>query len=198
MGACVSGVIFLPPRPKRRHIYLVVSRLRSALRRGPTPWRRAPNDARVAADLGRPAQGELRVRRRHRHRHRDGRYTIAVSGALNASTRDRLVEGLEDALEDDAGEIVLDLSALEAIDHPGLGTILTAHLRASDELKLLVIVPGPEPVQRVIDAVQGPFLYVSRRGDRTRTRARSRFARAGVPSRSGRQGERPHSVRRSG
>jgi anti-sigma B factor antagonist len=86
-------------------------------------------------------------------------YVVEVSGELNLVTRDRLAEALAEALEDGAGHVVLDLSRLETIDRAAVDTILTAHLRASDQLKQLVIVPGPSRVQRVFDLVQGPFCY---------------------------------------
>ena len=181
MGACVSGVIFLPPRPKRWRLW-------SAWKSWARSWHRA-NDP--AVERGRPGPGVLRVRCRRR----DGRHVIALSGALNLTSRARLVEALEDAIEDDEGQIVLDLSDLESIDSAGLGTILTAHLRACDELKLLVIVPGPPLVQRVLDSVHGPFVYVSSQGDRRGGRPRSRLGRK-MSARAGREGA--HRVFRSG
>jgi hypothetical protein len=106
-------------------------------------------------------------------------------------TRAPLVEALEDALADDAERIVLDLTALDSIDHPGLDAILTAHLRASDELKVLLIVPGPPRVQWVFDGIQGPFLYAARHGRRAAGhRPRGRRTSHG--------GARPDGARRSG
>jgi anti-anti-sigma factor len=87
-------------------------------------------------------------------------YVVELSGVLNRATNEALVAVLEQALEADAGRIVLDLSNVEAIDRSAVYAILLVHLRAADQLKPLLIVPGPEAVQRVFDAVEGPFSYV--------------------------------------
>ncbi|HEY5319019.1 MAG TPA: STAS domain-containing protein, partial [Solirubrobacteraceae bacterium] len=205
----------------KRHIQSAATRLRSALRsvarRGATAQRRlagtgagagtgegaaAPARARRVdglypvdaasrvAQRRHPGPGELRLRRRSL---RD-LCIIEVSGTLNAGTGTVLVDALDDALEGDAGQIVLDLSGLASIDHAGLGAVLIAHLRASDELKRLAIVPGPDPVQRVFDAVQGPFLYTTGRAGRATRDARARGLRKSVSSRPG---ARAPSARRS-
>lgn len=41
-------------------------------------------------------------------------------------------------------------------------SMLVAYLRASDQGDEFVIIPGPESVQRVLDATQGPFEYTTR------------------------------------
>jgi anti-anti-sigma regulatory factor len=148
-------------------------------------WRRTPTprpESRTPAP--RPELG-LRSRRGP-----DGR-VIALSGALHVRTCAPLVEALEDALADDAERIVLDLTALDSIDHPGLDAILTAHLRASDELKVLLIVPGPPRVQWVFDGIQGPFLYAARHGRRAAGHDRPRGRR------TSHGGARPDGARRS-
>jgi anti-anti-sigma factor len=86
-------------------------------------------------------------------------YVVELSGVLDPARTQALAAVLEEALETDAGRIVLDLSNLEAIDRAGVYAILLVHLRAADQLKPLLIVPGPPAVQRVFDAVQGPFSY---------------------------------------
>lgn len=185
-------------------------RLRSALLRGPARWRRpaatdpAPHRAfsgaypisaaGVASGRGHPGRGELAVRCGRSR----GQHIVELSGALSVRTRAPLADALENALEDDLSPIVLDLRNLESIDHAGLDTILTAHLRASDEQKLLVIVPGPPPVQRVLDAAQGPFLYTSGQGNRAAGPNRSRGRRARLSPRPDRQGAPRHSLRRFG
>jgi anti-anti-sigma factor len=173
-------------------------------RRGLTAWRgrTAPDPApqpRRAGGLypiagtgastgrGRPGPGELGLRCRRS----PGRNIVELSGTLHGRTRDELAEALEEALEDEAGAIVLDLHELESIDHAGLDTVLTAHLRAGDELKVLVVVPGPERVQRVLDDAQAPFVYASAPGGRTRPRRRRAAGTA-------RPRARPHTLHRSG
>jgi anti-anti-sigma factor len=86
-------------------------------------------------------------------------YVIELCGELKLETAAPLGAALGEALEDDAEKIVLDLSRLESIDRSGLHAILLAHLRASDQLKQFVIVPGPTAVQEVFNAIEGPFSY---------------------------------------
>ncbi|MEA2197546.1 MAG: hypothetical protein QOJ25_1597 [Solirubrobacteraceae bacterium] len=143
----MSGVAFLPSRRSRRNLRALASRLTWLARSRPTP---TPTPSPTLTALG------LRRRRA------PAGHIIALSGELNLDTRESLIEALEQALDDDVGQIVLDLSALASIDGAGLDTILTAHLRASDELTTMVIIPGPETVQRVFDAIQGPFVYALR------------------------------------
>jgi anti-anti-sigma factor len=194
----VSGVVFLSPQPKRARIHRAVTRLRFALHHALIRRRRpVACDPPARAEAGglypigttdsthEPCgAGELHVRCRRSR----GRYIIEPSGALNARTHHWLAEAIEDALETDAEEIVLDLGDVESIDGAGLGTVLAGQLRAGDELRLLVIIPGLELVQRVLEAAQGPFLYgqghVGRAVPRPRRRAggedRSTPRRAGT------------------
>jgi anti-anti-sigma factor len=88
--------------------------------------------------------------------------SIALLGEFNQATYELAAEALEQALESDAQTIVLDLTALEAMDHAGVRAVLIAHQRASDQRKQFLIVPGPDPVQQVLDAVHGPFRYTPR------------------------------------
>jgi anti-anti-sigma factor len=129
----------------------------------------------------------LRVRSRRSR----GEHIVTVSGRLNGRTCAPLVEALEDALESDAVRIVLDLAELESIDHAGLDAVLAAQLRADDELKPLVIAPGPHAVQRLLDSSRGPFLYVARQDARASGRPRSRGGRPARPLQL-------HRARRSG
>jgi anti-anti-sigma regulatory factor len=124
-----------------------------------------------------------------------GQHIVTVTGTLNAGTRGPLVDALEEALEEDVGQIVLDLGDLESTDHSGLDAVLTAHLRASDQLKVLLIVPGPGSVQRVFEDAQVPFLYTSSRGVRGVGRGRSRGRRTSLSARPGSPDVRSHSGR---
>jgi anti-anti-sigma factor len=152
----------LPPQPKERHKQSALAALRSRLHGA------EPGDA-----LAPQAMAGLQLRRRRSH----GQHLIEVAGTLNGPTRALLVEAVEDAVEDGGEEIVLDLGGLESIDAAGLDAVLTAHLRASDELKLLLVVPGPEKVRRVFANAQVPLLYTSPPAPRA-GRARSRGRRA--------------------
>jgi anti-anti-sigma factor len=181
----VSGVVFLPPRPKERRIQSAITCLRSLVHRA------SVHGADCVYPIGVTGlpPGELRVRSRRSR----GQHIVELLGTLDRRTREQLVVALEEALEGDAEEIVLDLGDLESIDHAGLDAVLTAHLRASDQLKVLVIVPGPGPVQRTLDDAGAPFLYgVGQRG-RVAGRERSRGRRTSL---SARPGAHPHSARR--
>jgi anti-anti-sigma factor len=182
----VSGVVYLPPR-RKRHLPSAIVRLGSLLHRAPS--RRAADIVPAGAD-----PGPLRVRcRRSRREH-----VVAVSGRLDRRTSAPLVDALEDALEGGAPRIVLDLAALESTDHAGLDVVLTAQLRAGDDLKLLFIVPGPEPVQRLFDDARGPFLYAARKDSRAAGVPRSRGGRTVRSAQPGRPKGRSDRIRRSG
>jgi anti-anti-sigma regulatory factor len=85
---------------------------------------------------------------------------IQIAGELSDAMCRPLAEALERALAGREPAMVLDLSRLDVIHPTGVHTILTAHLRASDEHKEFLIVPGPPAVQRLFDAIDGPFRYV--------------------------------------
>jgi anti-anti-sigma regulatory factor len=186
----VSRVVYLPPRPKPQNVRSSPARLWSRLRRVAVPWRSAaaaedksrsiyPLTAGGATRAGGPPRaGTLRIGSRGSV----GQSIIEVSGELVLRTRDPLAAAVEEALEDDCEEILLDLSGLVAIDHAGLETILVSHLRASDERKPLLIVPGPPAVQCVLEAVQGPFSFAARAGNQLPARPRSRGRRAALRS----------------
>ncbi len=86
-------------------------------------------------------------------------YRIELSGELTRARVPALVQALETALDRGADEVVLDLSHVERIDRSCVHTILVAHLRASDRLQQLVIVPGSGSVRAALDAIAGPFQY---------------------------------------
>ena len=204
----MSGVAYLPPRPEKQHIRRVLARLRSVLLRKPLPGGSLTTDsqppagapggvypitAAVATAGGLTAPDTLRIRSRRR----GDQQIVVLSGELNVRNREPLTEALEQALEDDSNGIVLDLSDLVAIDHSGLDTILTAHLRASDMLKELLIVPGPAAVQRTLESARGLFSYAPGQDNRAGGGARSRGRRTGLSPRQGRRATLPHGTRRS-
>lgn len=78
----------------------------------------------------------------------DGLVRVVLRGELDLST----VEKVEDALDAaHSGEklLVLDLSALTFLDSTGLRLMVTVDQRARKDGRRLVIVKGPETVQRV-------------------------------------------------
>jgi anti-anti-sigma factor len=87
--------------------------------------------------------------------------TVTLHGVLSATACDRLAEPLQRFLDRGGERIVLDLRGLERIELAGIHTLLLAHLRASDELTELLLIPSTPAVQRVLDASGGPFVYVN-------------------------------------
>jgi anti-anti-sigma factor len=100
--------------------------------------------------------------------------TVVPRGALTATACDRLADALMRALDQRANRIILDLREIEVIDLAGVYVMLVARLRASDQLTDLLRVRGSPAVQRVIDRVLGPFVYIN--ADRTFACLRHRAA----------------------
>ena len=87
--------------------------------------------------------------------------TIVLHGELSATACDRLADAVQLALDQEGERIVLDLRGLECIDLAGVHVLLLAHLRASDRLTELLLIPASPAAQRVIDALHGPFVYIN-------------------------------------
>jgi anti-anti-sigma regulatory factor len=87
--------------------------------------------------------------------------TIALHGVLSATACARLAETVQLALDQNIDRIVLDLKGIERIDLAGVHALLLAHLRASDELTELLLIPASPAAQRMIDAAYGPFVYIN-------------------------------------
>jgi anti-anti-sigma factor len=80
---------------------------------------------------------------------RDGLVHVALRGELDLSSTAKLQEEL-DRLEAGAPQtIVLDLSKLVFLDSTGLRCLVTADERARANGRRVVMVRGPDPVQRV-------------------------------------------------
>jgi len=77
-------------------------------------------------------------------------HTIALTGALDASTAATLELELMRVEATDAPQIVVDLSALTSIDSEGLKTIIHADSRSRRSGRL-TLVAGSEPVQRTFE-----------------------------------------------
>jgi anti-sigma B factor antagonist len=84
---------------------------------------------------------------------RDGLTLVALRGELDLSSSPRLAETLE-ALAGEDRRVVLDLRDLQFMDSTGLAVILRYHQRAKDARFDLVVVRGPEPVDRVFRVTQ--------------------------------------------
>ena len=80
---------------------------------------------------------------------RDGLVHVALRGELDLSSAGKLQEELRRVEATAPPVIVLDLSKLVFLDSTGLRCLVTADERARDEGRRVVIVRGPDPVQRV-------------------------------------------------
>lgn len=80
---------------------------------------------------------------------RDGLVHVKLKGELDLSTAQKLQEELRRVEAKAPDVLVLDLSRLVFLDSTGLRSIVTADERAREQGRRVVIVRGPEPVQRV-------------------------------------------------
>jgi anti-anti-sigma factor len=79
----------------------------------------------------------------------DGLARVALKGELDLSTVNKVDEELESLEAGGAKLIVLDMSSLTFLDSTGLRCLVTADQRARDAGRRLVLVRGPDAVQRV-------------------------------------------------
>jgi anti-anti-sigma factor len=80
---------------------------------------------------------------------RDGLVHVALMGELDLSTVAKVQEALRKIEAASPPTLVVDLSKLTFLDSTGLRCIVTADERAREEGRRVVIVRGPDPVQRV-------------------------------------------------
>ena len=80
---------------------------------------------------------------------RDGRMHVMLRGELDLSTAGKVDEELERAESAAPAVLVIDLSKLTFLDSTGLRCLVTADQRARDAGRRVVLVRGPDPVQRV-------------------------------------------------
>jgi anti-anti-sigma factor len=79
----------------------------------------------------------------------NGLARIALKGELDLSTVNKVEEELQALEASGASLIVLDLSRLTFLDSTGLRCLVTADQRAKESGRRLVLVRGPDAVQRV-------------------------------------------------
>jgi anti-sigma B factor antagonist len=80
---------------------------------------------------------------------RDGLVHVALVGELDLSTVAKVQEELRRVEVNSPATLVVDLSKLTFLDSTGLRCIATADERAREEGRRIVIVRGPDAVQRV-------------------------------------------------
>lgn len=79
----------------------------------------------------------------------DGRVTVALRGELDLSTVGKVQDELRRVEASSPSLVVLDLSKLTFLDSTGLRCLVTADERAREQGRRVVLVRGPDPVQRV-------------------------------------------------
>jgi anti-anti-sigma factor len=80
---------------------------------------------------------------------RDGLVHVALMGELDLSTVAKVQDALRKIEAGAPPTLVVDLSKLTFLDSTGLRCIVTADERAREAGRRVVIVRGPDPVQRV-------------------------------------------------
>ena len=76
--------------------------------------------------------------------------TVHVTGTLDVRSVSRARETLEAALAMGAGDLVVDLSGLEALDAAGLGVLVSAHRKAQRLDRRLVLRRAQPPLLRTL------------------------------------------------
>lgn len=80
---------------------------------------------------------------------RNGFVHVGLVGELDLSTVAKVEEELRRVEQSDPPTVVLDLSRLTFLDSTGLRCIVTADERAREAGRRIIVVRGPDPVQRV-------------------------------------------------
>lgn len=80
---------------------------------------------------------------------RDGLVHVGLVGEFDLSTVAKVQEELRRVEESEPPTVVLDLSRLTFLDSTGLRCIVMADERAREAGRRIVVVRGPDPVQRV-------------------------------------------------
>lgn len=75
---------------------------------------------------------------------------LALSGRLDVAAAADVRLALADAVDTGAGDLVLDLAALEVVDATGLGVLVGAHRRAGRSGRTLVLHDVPPRIGRLL------------------------------------------------
>jgi anti-anti-sigma factor len=81
----------------------------------------------------------------------DGAVRVSLQGELDLSCARQMEEHFAAIDEQAPARVVVDLSGLAFIDSSGLRMLLLADARAREHSYELVLLAGPEPVQRVFE-----------------------------------------------
>ena len=77
-------------------------------------------------------------------------HLLALTGRLDVAAAADARLALAEALDEGDGDLVLDLTALDAVDATGLGVLVGAHRRAGRSGRALVLRDVPPPVGRLL------------------------------------------------
>jgi anti-sigma B factor antagonist len=82
-----------------------------------------------------------------------GRY-IELAGRVDAATAAAVRGTLHAAVLDGTGELVVDMSRVEALDAVGLGVLMGAHRLATSSGRSLVLTDCPPRIARLLRAIR--------------------------------------------
>jgi anti-sigma B factor antagonist len=80
----------------------------------------------------------------------DRAVVISVTGELDLASSPALEQQLERLAPTDTALVIVDLRALEFMDSTGLSVLVRADQRAQEHNQRLVLVKGPQQVQRLL------------------------------------------------
>jgi anti-anti-sigma factor len=78
-----------------------------------------------------------------------GATRLALEGELDISSAARVEREIASLEDQEPAALILDLRALEFMDSTGLRIVVSANARAEEAGRRLVVVRGPEAVQRI-------------------------------------------------
>ena len=84
----------------------------------------------------------------------DEKGTVAVTGEVDVLTAPLLWERLQQAIDSTKGSLVIDLGGVRFIDSMGLGTLVRAHKRLSEDSRTMLI-RSPDDRARKLFALTG-------------------------------------------
>jgi anti-anti-sigma factor len=85
---------------------------------------------------------------------RNGYLRFALRGELDISSAPQVEDALAQLESRRPALLVIDLRSLEFMDSTGLRTVVSADARAREQGRRLVIVRGPDPVDRIFSVTR--------------------------------------------
>src|SRR5690348_9999828 len=88
------------------------------------------------------------------------RRVVALPARLDVGTSAAVRSDLHAALDNHAGDLVLDLRSVEVVDAAGLGVLVGVRRRADADGRAIVLVDTPPRVLRLLNATRLSRLFV--------------------------------------